>query len=291
MSTIFINLSTLFSMENINYKKEYSKQIKSMENLIKASINHCLLVCPDTCLLDKLLISLKKNFETTFESIKEFNTINFKSKYTNTLLFIKIDNKDAKLAQKTLYYYLEESLENEDNFYCFYTNKVNTVEEMEKRVRSRFNNEVIFFPFLSLSVFKNIIKKEKIIVDAKKIEYIHNINPSISNLNNFLFLQKYNIKKIELQNIYQILSNLHLVILILSHKEILKNNNVVTKFRKFIIGYSELKNTASTDILKAYIELNEYGLIKNKFYGDWFAFQDFINTNSPFYIRSLFKKI
>ena len=125
-------------------------------------------------------------------------------KYKDTLFMININEHPTSQLQKQLYYIFE--LNDESNFGIVFTDKVDCIDNMEKRVRSRFNDEIIFFPLTTIR--RN-----------KRVKANYDPIPTIQYNNTMMFISKYLIKDVSIFDLYEILSPEHLALLILSKKQ------------------------------------------------------------------------
>lgn len=154
------------------------------------------------------------------------------------------------------------------------------INDLERRIRSRFNHKIIFLPYLHSDTVRKILGLE--CISPNTIKTCDKV------IKEFL-MKKYKVKKYELDDLYSLLPPLHLSILILCEKIPLSNINIVDEFRKFTLKCKVLKNTSEIDVMNAYFDVLDSDLIdkRGRFKQDFDLFKNFIKKNNPYYIKSL----
>ncbi|KAM0686967.1 hypothetical protein COBT_001802 [Conglomerata obtusa] len=292
-------------------------------------------------------------------------------------------SKSTKEQQKKLYEHLEDSIQNQKKLVIYGSNLCD-IDQMEKRVRSRFNNEVIYIDWISFELFRNVVFdnctnnykralktenqdfilnyhfceiknakdiEQKLISNAqlkitdiksimsvnnraKKISknkinrnsnnksenlfeknkdiyvydnsvqinniqeinlnnYIqkcYNENPTLHSAQNINFYQKNNIEILQCFDFYNLFNNIQFIICIMCKIEKIICTNVISKFRKFTISINALKKIRNEDIMKSYLDLLEYNIIKKTFCGDWIGFEKFVKEKNVMYLNQLLRK-
>lgn len=296
----------IFIEKLINY--EYSSQLKLLENFISKSNNHILLHFYDKFIMNN--ISLLKNIPQINSLPKKLQ----KMKYVVNLDFVK--------NQSLLYVLLEQSEILSDFQIIIITTKSNFLNKMEKRVRSRFNRNVIIFPFVSFETFRFLyfvgycknfdiksfenkieinnnkelfvnfskndipeINNKKINKIEKYIKSLYLINPSINQLLNRIIRMKYDIPEYKLYDTLKILTPIHIVILILIKNKKIKITNILSEYKKITCRTLELRKFDYESVYKAYMDIKEFDL-ENV---DWLLLCRFIEENSPLYLKNLIK--
>lgn len=255
-------------------KSIYKTQLQAVKRLVKNQIGHCLLICPDSALLCDIVDCISEILNKSFDNIKR--KINVNHTYEKTLFIINTEDPTNTSLKKQLYFLFE--LNEGSNFAVVFANTVDCVDNMEKRVRSRFNNEIVFFPVLPETNKKNSCLSEMPV-------------PTIQYRNTMEFNSKYNISNLKICEIYRMLSPEHLSLLILSKKQPINQTNVYEYFQKFVLGTPELRKRQPTHIVNCYYNLKALHLIKKEFCGDWDELKDYIENISPIYINLLLHKL
>lgn len=261
-------------MEEKTFKKHFRCQLAAIHKLINEEKSHCILSCLDSDLLTEITDYIAKDLKAHFANVR--HKINLGKKYNDTLFILNMDTLKKHCLQRKLYYLFE--MTEKCNFSLIYTNKIDCIDIMEKRVRSRFNNEVIYFP-LVLSTKKQNIKSENILV------------PTLSYQKSIEFNQKYSLQPLKFADIFSILTPLHLAILILSKTQPIDHLTVYEHYQRFTLGEPALRKRNCADVVSCYYELRNLQLVKSTFSGDWIALEDYVCKNSPIYIKYLLKKI
>ncbi|KAG0439146.1 hypothetical protein DMUE_2634 [Dictyocoela muelleri] len=150
-------------MKSINQiiAREYKQQLLKLENFLKTKNSHILLFFNDKY-ISELITSNLINVEIITKLPKIFKNKKF------------LVNFDQNKNQSLFYVLLEQSEILVDCQVILVTTKADFLSRMEKRVRSRFNRNVIVFPFVSFSTYSklfhicNSIKNFKEVRDKKK---------------------------------------------------------------------------------------------------------------------------
>lgn len=292
-------------------------------------------------------------------------------------------SKSTKEQQKKLYEHLEDSIQNQKKLVIYGSNLCD-IDQMEKRVRSRFNNEVIYIDWISFELFKNVVLdnctnnykralktlnhdfiptddfceienakdiEQKLIsnaqlkiTDIKKtmsvnnrakkksknkinkninncsenlfeknkslyaydisvqisgseqinlnnyIQKCYNENPTLNSAQNINFYRKNNIEILQCFDYYNLFNNIQFIICIMCKLEKIVYTNVISKFRKFTISINALKKISNEDIIKSYLDLLEYNIIKKTFCGDWNGFEKFVKEKNVMYLNQMLMK-
>lgn len=257
------------------FKKTYNAELKSLNNLFSSTNSHCLIVCPDKTvikfILDNLSLLITKKFSNIHINPKNHT-------FKDSLIALRI--KENSLFQNNIYTFLENIKSSKNNFLILYSNRIDCVMNMEKRIRSRFNNEIIFFPIPNLHT--------KIKDDLSHNSYL--INPTLQNTINCKIMAENKIKDIKLIDIYKMLLPVHLVLMIISRNEKLVWNNVVSKFRMYSVYTPELRKVEAEIVYDAFNDLLELQFVNKKFVGDWESLSEFVKEEAPIYVRNILSK-
>lgn len=278
-------------------KNIYSKDIQLIYNTLNINTN-IFIYSLDIYILEIAIDEISKKFKSDGYLIYKPSTkIDIEEK---SLYIIDINNRNI------LYYYLEMC--NKVNIkILFFSRLFIILDNLEKRVKSRFSNIILVLDKLTreqyIDIYKykvskdiNINKKLEYSLEENIVKLLHrqyDINPTISSLLNIYLKFKYDIPEYRLIDTLKYLNNVHLSILILCHHTKILYFNVVSEYKKFINRIKELKNTKNKEILNCYEEITDMGLISEKgsLLIDFNDLKNFICSNSPQYLKKLFTYI
>lgn len=317
--------------------KIFKNQLKIIKNKISSFYSrrlqgvlndenfHCLAVFVDKNIIDIILNYINEwNKKIAVSNYKKEDYVAYeKSNYENAS---ENESKNYNLEQKrkkflvnfinldkTRSVVIYQHLEDKSKFTLLFSNKANAIESMERRNRSRFNGNIIFFGNISENItsqtendFYDVIKQLKNDVNLKNIQNVKSkfvdvddveIKTSISKMRNQYLSLKYEINT----NIFEIFKNVHFAIIL-----IVINYNIKLKRKHFslIIDHlrdlNELKNSQyewliesiqdviSTSIIDYLYVKNEKDAIKNDLaFKLRNEFKQYIEKNSPLWILKL----
>lgn len=279
-------------------KDQYKKQLQKIQN----TPNFCfLLACADNLLFNNILDVIKQEYNNN--DIKLVTLSLSKKRHTN---------------RRLIYENLEKYNNNKINFLLLSSN-ITDIDNLEKRNKSRFNDDIIYFEPITYNNYvkyfymkytmkdekhENISKNKKIKecndnvqFEAETCKDITNLlekeyakDPTLESAQNIAFAKTNKINNVNLQDVYEMLTNTQLVILIISKSEKIYHTNVVTKFRKTVVKIPALKNIDDAFILSSYHSLIEFGLLDKQFKGNWSSFCSFVKTKTT-YMKQILKKV
>jgi origin recognition complex subunit 4 len=263
--------------------KEFKKEITEITKLFNKSNGHMLLVGMDPYItgvvLDKV-IHFGESRDIT--PIRINRNIKKRRESSEGLFIIHIDEHISSTYQKILYFYLELSKKRKNCYVMFVSNSCLCLDSLEKRVISRFNHRMVFLSYISYKTYK-------LLAGSKDSKYSYEVNPSIDELINNITRMKYGIRKVEIENIFELLNPIHFAILFVSTTKSVSIINVVSEFRKMASKANELGGTTEIGILNAYYDLVDFGMIdkRGRFASDHHGFVNFVKQRSPLYLRRL----
>lgn len=246
--------------------------LKSFRNNIKEIIN---IILRNNLDFDEVIEKkIAEEFKELIESILKLKTkethalLIFIDPYVEeTIKLILMDRlKNAKFidlecAKKEVLY---SALEDRKHFTFFITKNAMAIEQMERRIRSRFNNVKFFFGSLS---------KSKTLV---------------SNIRNLYLIEKYKVPEFNFYTFLKIFGPLHIVIILFSVKKRLHRSSLINVLREYLKKINEIKNVSDEDILDAFFDVESTGIIKkNMFDGDYYTLTEYIKKEMPLYIQRL----
>ncbi|EJW04306.1 hypothetical protein EDEG_01430 [Edhazardia aedis USNM 41457] len=126
---------------------EYTEQI----NQFRPDTGHVLLVSPDTLLLNYFLNTIKQT--TFFKFRKIINVNSLLDDVDEFAVYLYDMDKKNTDQQKILYFLIENSC---DCFVILYSCRVDCLDNMEKRVRSRFIGDIVYLKYFSKALYEHI---------------------------------------------------------------------------------------------------------------------------------------
>lgn len=152
---------------------------------------------------------------------------------------IDISLKTNLQYQSFLYYYLELSTKF-DCYVCLTSTSIQCLNTFEKRVKSRFKNKIYVLGY-KYNNEDNFYSTHKSLIQDKAIYDFH---------------KKYNLEFYSVNFVCSILEPLHFMLLLISTRHKVTNNNVLEVFKKNAV--KELKNAHQSNIIRAYYDLLEF---------------------------------
>lgn len=157
----------------------------------------------------------------------------------NKFFIIDISLKANLQYQSFLYYYLELSTKF-DCYVCLISTSIQCLNTFEKRVKSRFKNKIYVLGY-KYNNEDNFYSTHKSLIQDKLIYDFH---------------KKYNLEFYSVNFVCSMLEPLHFMLLLISNKHKITNNNVLEVFK--INAVKELKNAYQSNIIRAYYDLLEF---------------------------------
>lgn len=260
-------------MDLKTFLRKFKPELTALNTLITSQATHCLIVSPDIAILNFIVTNLSKLVKPPFNSIS-INPVGPPSNGTLAALHIK----PTCAFQNEIYTFLEHSQQQSESFMIFYSSRIDVVMNMEKRVRSRFNNEIVYFKPMPQ--------------DPKNMyEHAYAINPTLQNTLNTQTMNNCKFDQIRMVDIYKMLSPVHLVLLLVAKRENVAFNSVLSKFKLFCLYTPELRKVESMIVYDAFNDLMAFKLVSKRFCGDWDGFAEFVRSESPVFVRSLMYNI
>ncbi|KAF7679693.1 Origin of replication complex subunit 4 [Astathelohania contejeani] len=259
--------------------KSFKKEIKEMISLISARKEHFLLLGMDKYIIDTLLNHIASKARTKYK----MDIINANKEYyneeetSNKLIIVLLDEYKSGNDQRYLY----SLLEIKNAVTIFASTSCRCLDTMEKRVRSRFNHNIVFIPYLPLKEYLNVGTKRS-----------YDINPNLKEVIKSDFRTKHDLPAIDTISIYKTLNPIHLSLLIMATKKNIKYDQLIETYKIFILKCPELGKIPKMDIINGYFDLLEFGFVSKsgKPNFDIMAFKEFVVDNCPFYLRKLLAK-
>ncbi|KCZ80812.1 hypothetical protein H312_01759 [Anncaliia algerae PRA339] len=238
--------------------RKYHKEIKELRLFLDDKPSNILL-----CGLDKQLIyAVLKLVCKNISSIKNRNN----KKDTENVKVIDIDNLSTLHRQIIIYNALEEST---IVHVILISCRSDSLENLEKRIKSRFSHHKIFFNYL----------KDDLII------------PTLQGYRNLLLIEKYDLTNHNLASMLGLLNNLHFHLIILFHqkKKPITFVNLLDEYRIFMQARKGFKNCDNIIIRKAYFDLIDLYIVDNKggLLIDFDEFKDYIKESKPKFILDL----
>lgn len=302
------NIYVKFVPHMKNFIKKISKdEINSIHKYLTDNTNILISSIDDyitnVVILQVSLLFRKKNWNIEFvESKKDIKE--------NTIVIINAEGNQSLASSIFLYYYLELC----EKKFCkiiFYSKSCLVIDNMEKRVRSRFSNQICVLKSIERSQYfdlykyllnkkiksiKNQKSKAMSILDSlttptelEEIEFQYDVDPSVTILKSLVDMCEYKFEKYTINTAFSMLNNIHIAILILSSHKSLLSSTIITEFKKFILRCKELKKSTHKDIFTAYCDILDFKFIdeRGNLLFDKNDLKNFITLNSPQYIKKL----
>lgn len=270
--------------------REFKKEILKAQSYFGAHGNHFLIVGPEDYILNVVVeILIRYAAELNISPVFLENSTQRHDK-SNTLYILRIDKSLSISYQTLLYYYLELSVKN-SIYLLLVSDSCMCVDNLEKRVKSRFNHQVVFFPFLSYNSYSKL-HKQLLAAPIEDASRMYSMNKSIE-----WIVQRHHAKKLGfddyiLLDLYKLLSTTHVVLLIISVNKRIRFNSCVFEFGRSTSSVPELRNTKNMDILQSFYDLIDANLINSvgEFAGDLELLRQFVSGCMPTFVKSLFKQ-
>lgn len=187
----------------------------------------------------------------------------------------RILNLDKEINIKTIYKELERK-----KLTIIYSTKINCIDIQERRIRSRFNYKIIYFPFINIMKYKQFNGLEEEYKIDSSIKYLFNNNLKI----------KYNLENVSINNLLDNLLAIHFVILsVYSLNYQLEDLDILVKEKLVFIKDLSKFNFSSQIIKKRILELKSFGffnLFTNRKRIE--EVKKYVFINCKLYIKNLF---
>ncbi|EPR77752.1 hypothetical protein SLOPH_2182 [Spraguea lophii 42_110] len=290
------NLEDKICFLNNEIISEYKTPIFTINSLLNSPGTHALISSVDPYILNvvnNIIVEKAKEYNLT---VSNKYPVDFKNKiiifncYEN-FCYYGGDN-DNNINTKTmyidsmLYNLFEKSKKN--NFYFFILSTDSSiVENMEKRVRSRFNHNIIFFPYISYNVLQKVfLISEENYLNIPAIDY---------HMKNYMNNEKKsNVKNIRIIDILEMLKSVHLIILFISKNNNTKHNTILNLYKKFTLNIPEIRKVEENVIIDFYYDLLELEFIdyKGRLNLDYQILYAFVVTsNCPQWMKDIIKNL
>ncbi|KAK6089893.1 hypothetical protein P3W45_001096 [Vairimorpha bombi] len=275
-------------------KKIYRNEVKSIQKYLMDNTN--ILISSIDGYITSVVISEVSNFFIKKNWNIEF-VVSKKDIKENTLVVINAEGNQSLSSSIFLYYYLE-LCEKKVCKIILYSKSCLVIDNMEKRVRSRFSNQICILKSIErskhLDLYKYLVKSKKhsfldSLTQLDEVNFQYDVDPSVNVLVNLLNMWEYKFEKFTINTAFSMLNNIHIAILILSSHKPLLSSTVVTEFKKFILRCKELKKSTNKDIFTAYCDIVDFGFINERgnLLFDVSDLKNYITSNSPQYIKKL----
>jgi origin recognition complex subunit 4 len=265
----------------------YSEQLCAIREMLGRRRGH-LLVCGLDAEIIRTVIKLAgEHAESLGMEVRHVTSLTKSGDVDNKVFILEITGSASLTSQSLIYYYLERT--RSSCYLILSSSSCLCLEGLEKRVKSRFSHRIFFFGFLPqkfyVQLYKRITKHE----DTQEIEKWYKINPSIELLVKKAMMQTYGIAEYTNAAFYELLSPVHLALLLLSSRKRIGRTVFLQEFRKFTSKTSELRKAEDTEITFYYIDLVEAGMIdkEGSLSVSLLEIKSFISGHSPLFIRKL----
>ncbi|ELQ76299.1 hypothetical protein THOM_0749 [Trachipleistophora hominis] len=220
-------------------KEQFADQMQTIARIAREE-HHALLIFIDPYIESVIRMFIKTWYLKEHESVR----------------FVDVDHA----RNETLYYELEDCT----NFTFLITRNAMAIEQMERRIRSRFNNVKIFFGYL---------RGCKMPVDAIRNVYLS---------------YKYEIPRCNFYGFLKLFKPLHIAIILCWIKKGLNRNKLVHTMKEFLFKVNEMKNVSDKEIVDAFYEVESTKIVRrNKINGDYYKLIEYVKKEMPFYLKRL----
>ncbi|TBU08667.1 hypothetical protein CWI38_2232p0010 [Hamiltosporidium tvaerminnensis] len=257
-------------------KGEYGNEISKLKDFFSLKNGHILVASMDIYLLTEVIKISLSNQQRYKKSIEENNYFDENIEFSNSYLVYYLDKKKST---SELYFLLEKSKTQDDFHLILTTISCMALENLDKRIKSRLNHNIIFLPVLPYKSVKQYVN-----------EKAHKIDPRFSALLKNNLMQKYKIN-FDFESLFNILNSIHISLLIMILNCNIKNHKMIEQYRKFVFKHPELRNIKDKDISDALGDLLDLGFLDKK-YNYVFSvdeLKNYISKNRPFYLKRLLK--
>ncbi|KAI4291913.1 hypothetical protein PAPHI01_1187 [Pancytospora philotis] len=261
-------------------------QLCAIKELLCEKRGQFLLVGPDEAVLDLLVQAIQKTARYSSVLVKSTRHLAPEHK----IFFLKLANKAAIDYQSLLYYYLELPLQH-DCFVCLVSTSSLCLNSLEKRVKSRFKNQIYFVPYVSLA-------------DAECDDSSVELNVSESSdkedgLCQTLCAQRqerlretYDLEKFSLSYLLDLLGPVHFALIAMANRQKIALRNAAELYRKFALHVNEIKGVSSETVAHCYCDLVEAAVIgkSGELLVDFGECCDYVAAKCPRYLRDMCAK-
>ncbi|ORD97326.1 hypothetical protein HERIO_802 [Hepatospora eriocheir] len=228
---------------------------KQINNYLSKSNSQLLITSTDKFLLNNILkeyINVRLSNYIEITDNKTINQIKGNPTYKYYILYLDYFNVSKFI---TNLYYLIELPQNNNCHLILVTTNCQVLNLFEKRIRSRFENNIIFIKTKSNS----------------KSDEITN------------FINKYDLKEYSVSFILELLEPIHLFMIYLVNKYNISKKSIISKFKEYSI--QEFKSVSSIKILYSYYDLIEFKVISESgsILIDLTEYKNFIRSSSKLY--------
>lgn len=186
------------------------------------------------------------------------------------LFVIRLENNSSIEYQSLIYYYLELANTHRCTV-CLVSTSSLALEFFEKRVRSRFENRILFVPYMN--------------GDAGRFE----ICSSIEAKSQRSLMEKYQLRRYSTDLVLELFEPVHFVLLGIAFRQPLSAQKCTGQFKMAVIDTPELKRTPPSKILFGMMDLLDAGAINQSGQPlvDFNELKAFVSENCPLYLKKL----
>lgn len=260
-------------------RNEFSTQITEIQQLVAQKSTHFVLCYLDCWILKTVLLCVAEKARRQICTIEARKDI-AEAVDKKCMLVVHIDKLKALSQQAVIYELLETSMRGTS--LILVTNSCMAIDNLEKRVRSRLSHRTVFLKYLSAEAIQELVSDNGIVSSTV---------PTCEVVLKEHLQRKYKIARYELGTLYAMLSPLHLCIVVMCAYRATKHTNAVEEFRKFTLTCKELKRVVSMDVLNAYFDVLNSGLVDKggHFLADFDELKAFVRKKAPLYVKSFLK--
>lgn len=254
--------------------KQYKPELNQMKNFISSNTSHLLILYNDNLIFSYILKYIKKEFKN-----KNLKTLNL--------------DKDLSLLSRKLYTILNNE---NDNITILYSKQPNCIDRQERRIKSRFNQNIVFLKPIDYKFVTSLFKQDKKFIKSYKneLKIFQDKNKNLNDILNFYIQKLYDIENYKMVNTMEMLKPIHFAIILAVKKykfcKILSINENVKKIK---IGIPQLKNFDCFQVNRALNDLIEFEIVKVKhsklfLYFPFFEIYEYVDKKSPIYLKQMF---
>lgn len=250
--------------------RKMQPHIKLIEKYLSYKNGQFLLVGPDLDILELIIQEIIKKTNKACIFVKDEKD----SKPNGKLFIINLKNINSLVYQSILYFYLE--LANKNNCHvCLISTSSLCLSYFEKRVRSRFENKIVFASYLD----KNTCS--------------HETHKTLRSLKNCEMRRKYNIQEYTLSSLFDLCDTIHYIILLISHFNKVKIDDFYSQFLIAVKDVVEIKKVSPSRVIYCLNDLISSGIINSqgKYAGDYDELKSFILKSGQEFLKRFMRQI
>lgn len=269
-----IKRKTIKNNFNNDLNNKVTNALNSVNNILRNKSDQFLLVGLDETILNLITNKMmeNKNFQHVIVKNKDLDP-------DNKIFYIYLKNQSSLEYQSLLYYYLELPFKYNCHI-CLISTSCNCLSFFEKRVRSRFNNRIIFISNdtdSSCTTSKN-----------NKDDFNNTIYDNLMKKNNLL-MNSYNLNNYSCNFIFDFLEPIHLVLIYISYTDKINVNDCYYQFLKVTKDIVEIKKADSFIVNNCMQDLTDFGIINynGKYIWDYNEYRNYLIKKAPRYLKNL----